>query len=292
MNAALEPRPATLDVPALFVSHGAPTLLVTDSPARRFLSGLGARFDGQQRPRAIVVVSAHWETAEPQLLANPAPETIHDFYGFPAELYAHRYPSPGAPALAERILALLQAAGYPARLDPARGLDHGAWVPLSLMFPAADIPVIQLSINPRRSPLDHWRIGRALRPLGHEGVLVVGSGALTHNLQEWMTQRYRLDAPSLPYVETFSDWLADRLGAGDLESVLGYRELAPAAVRAHPSEDHLLPLFVALGAAGLSWSAQRAHASIEYGVIAMDTYLFQVSTARPSSTPHSRSNDP
>lgn len=274
-----------MDMPALFISHGAPTLLVTDSAARRFLCGLGAQLAGTARPRAVVVVSAHWETAEPQILSNPAPATIHDFYGFPAELYAQQYPAPGAPGLAGRILGLLQAAGYPARLDADRGFDHGAWVPLSLMFPAADIPVTQLSINPRRSPLDHWRIGRALRPLGNEGVLVLGSGALTHNLQEWMTHRYRHDAPSPPYVGAFTEWLAERLAARDLESVLGYRELGPAATRAHPSEDHLLPLFVALGAAGLSWSAQRAHASIEYGVIAMDAYLFQASTSRPRSTP-------
>jgi len=259
-------------MPSVFVSHGAPTLALDDVPARRFLAGLGATLG---RPRAIVMVSAHWEADEVRVTAAERPGTIHDFFGFPAPLYDLRYPAPGAVELAHELVALLSAAGYGAEADPARGYDHGAWVPLSLMYPAADVPVLQVSINPERPPAYHWRLGRALGALRASGVLVIGSGSMTHNLQDFRRQRHDVDAPVEAYAQDFCEWFAGHLATGDLEALLAYRERAPAASRAHPSDEHLLPLYVALGAAGVSWSAERVHHGFMHGAIAMDCYLFQ-----------------
>jgi len=232
-----------MTLPSLFVSHGAPTLpLERDSPARGFLAGLGRALD---RPEAILCVSAHWEAPAPSLGLAARPETIHDFYGFPDALYRLRYPAPGAPDLARRAAALLEAAGLEPALEPARGLDHGAWVPLLLMFPEADIPVTQLSLLARAGAAAHLALGRALAPLRAAGVLVLASGGAVHNLRHW---RAGHDEPP-DWARDFDDWLAERITAGAVEELVGYRELAPAAATAHPSEEHLLPLHVALGAA-------------------------------------------
>jgi len=273
---------ASPSLPTLFVSHGAPTLALDDGPARRFLSGLGARLG---RPRAVLVVSAHWETEEVAVMATPSPATIHDFFGFPAPLYELRYPAPGAAALAARIAELLHTVGYPVTLDAARGYDHGAWVPLSLMYPAADVPVLQLSISPSKPPIWHWRLGRSLRALCHEGVLVVGSGSMTHNLRDFRGHRDDVDTPVEPYAEAFTEWFAQQLAARELEALLAYRELAPHATRAHPTDEHLLPLYVALGAAGLDWSAERLYHGFMHGAIAMDTYVFHSGAAAETASP-------
>lgn len=274
-------------VPAVFVSHGAPTLALDTGPARSFLAGLGRTLG---RPRAIVVVSAHWEADEVRVGAAARPATIHDFFGFPAPLYELRYPAPGAADLAGEIVELLTAAGYGAALDYERGLDHGAWVPLSLMYPDADIPVLQVSINPARSPAHHWRLGRVLCALRATGVLVIGSGSMTHNLQDFRRQRHAVDAPVETYAEEFSEWFAAHLADGDLDALLAYRERAPAAGRAHPTDEHLLPLYVALGAAGVSWSAERVHHGFMHGAIAMDCYLFRSVRAQASTTDFNHTN--
>lgn len=259
------------DQAALFISHGSPMLALQDSPARRFLAQLGADIP---RPKAILVASAHWETLQaPALGFARRPETIHDFGGFPPELYALEYPAPGAPEVAERAAALLQAAGYPVRRDDERGLDHGAWVPLSLMFPQADIPVLQLSLLHGATPAEHFRLGQAIAPLRAEGVLVIGSGSMTHNLRALR----RDGAEPADWVTAFSDWMAARLAGGEREALLDYRREAPFAAQNHPSEEHLLPLFVAMGAgagAGAGTAARRLHASVEYGALAMDVYAF------------------
>ena len=264
----------TLSFPAIFLSHGSPMLALQDSPARRFLQGLGASLG---KPQAIVVVSAHWETmGAPAVSLARQPETIHDFGGFPRALFEIRYPAPGAPDAAERAAALLEAQGIPVGRSPERGLDHGAWVPLSLMYPDADIPVTQLSIVRGASPAEHERLGRALAALRKEGVLVVASGALTHNLYEFRGQG--LDAPAPHWVSAFADWMKERLDAGDRDALLDYRRVAPFAAENHPSEEHLLPLFVAMGAGsegGKGAWATRLHASVEHGVLAMDAYAFE-----------------
>lgn len=257
-------------MPTLFVSHGAPTLAIVDSPARRFLAELGATLP---RPKAILVASAHWESnGGPAVSLAPQPETIYDFGGFPEELYAIRYPAPGAQDVAMRAAGLLGEAGFTVGQSAARGLDHGAWVPLRLMYPAADIPVAQVSIMRGASPAAHEKMGQALAGLRDEGVLVVGSGSLTHNLYEF--RGGAIDAPAPAWVADFGAWMKARLEAGDRGALRDYRDCAPHAARNHPTEEHLLPLFVAMGAAGEAAKAVRLHASFEYSVLAMDVYAF------------------
>ena len=250
--------------PTLFVSHGAPSLVAEQGPARDFLCALGAELP---RPRAIVVVSAHWETVAPTVGGAAAFDTIHDFYGFPEPLYRLRYPASGDPTLAERVAALIDAAGFAGRIDARRGLDHGAWAPLMLMYPQADIPVVPLSIQSQAGAAHHYRLGEALAPLRDEGVLVLASGSATHNL------RAIGDGAPPAWAEAFSAWLAARLAAGDVNALLDYRRRAPEAVRTHPTDEHLLPLFVALGAAGGA-AGERLHHSYTWGSIAMDAYRF------------------
>jgi 4,5-DOPA dioxygenase extradiol len=225
------------------------------------------------RPEAILISSAHWETSVPMLTGNPRPSTIHDFGGFPAELYQLRYPAPGAPELAARAVALLKNADITAGIDGCRGLDHGAWVPLRFMFPDADIPVVQLSLQPALGTAHHLRLGRALAPLASEGVLIIGSGHTTHNLRDWAGQRRRSEP--LRYAQAFAGWLHDRLAANDTEAIVAYREQAPDAERAHPSDEHFLPLFIALGAAGEHPVAERIIEGYEGGALALDSYLFR-----------------
>lgn len=244
-------------------------LAVEDCPARRFLSGFGGSLD---RPEAILVVSAHWETAQPTVSRVPAPATIHDFGGFPRELYTLRYPAPGAPWLADRTARLLRDAGMQAGLDPVRGLDHGAWVPLGLIYPDADIPVTQLSIQSRLDPAHHFALGAALRPLRENGVLILASGALTHNLGEFWGKS--LETPAEPWVVAFGDWMNAAVTEGRVDDLLAYRARAPYAVRNHPTDEHLLPLFAALGAGTPGVPGRRLHSSHTCGILAMDAYAF------------------
>jgi 4,5-DOPA dioxygenase extradiol len=261
-------------MPSLFLSHGAPTLPLTDTPARTFLGQLGHTLP---RPKAILVVSAHWETERPAVNAVAWNETIHDFYGFPRALYDLRYPAPGLPTMAGIITANLRDAGFETDIDGKRGLDHGAWVPLLLMYPAADIPVLQLSVQPHLGPEHHLSIGRALTGLRNEGVLIIGSGSFTHDLSE-----FRGHAPNDPapdWVNSFADWFDVALTEGRVADLLAYRDRAPYARKNHPTEEHLLPLYVALGAAGSNPRIERLHASSTYGVLRMDVYAFEAQEA-------------
>jgi 4,5-DOPA dioxygenase extradiol len=215
------------------------------------------------------VVSAHWDTALPTLTTAATNGTFHDFYGFPEELYALRYPAPGAPELAEEIAGLLETAGFDARTDGQRGLDHGAWVPLLLMYPKADIPVLQLSLQTGGGTRHHLALGEALKPLRERPVLVIGSGGATHNLREFFRPMPGLDAS---YVPEFTGWLADALGRRDLDALADYRRRAPQAARAHPTEEHFLPLLVA-AAVGES-PGERIHTALTGSSLAMDAYRF------------------
>ena len=255
--------------PALFISHGAPSIGLDPSPARDFLAGLGSAY---QRPRAILVISAHYDAGRPTLTSGAQPETIHDFGGFPDELYRMTYPAPGDPVLAAEIASLLADAGFEAGDDPARGLDHGAWVPLRLMYPDADIPVVQLSINMAETQEWHFRLGAALAPLRERGVLIIGSGSLTHNLRAVFSGGFRIDSPPPPWVTDFADWINKRLETGDTDGVLHAVEKAPHGRDNHPTMDHILPLFVAMGAGGSA--ARRIHHSTTYGALRMDAYAF------------------
>ena len=256
-------------LPTLFVSHGAPTLAIDDSPARRFLLSFG---DVLGKPRAILVLSAHFETPVATVTSSSAPETIYDFWGFPRALYDITYPAPGDPALASRVTELLSAAGIPARLDEHRGLDHGAWVPLSLMYPDADVPVVQLSIDARKGAAYHFRLGEALRPLRDEGVLIIGSGGVTHNLSHAINAPP--DAPLVEWASTFREWVADAIEGDRRDDLANYRAAAPDAVRNHPTEEHFLPLLCAMGAATPGEPRRRVHVSDSHGALAMDAYLF------------------
>lgn len=258
-----------MKMPVLFVSHGAPTL-----PLEPGDTGAAWRKLGEQlpSPSAILVISAHWETRIPTVSRAVHPETIHDFSGFPAKLYELQYHAPGAPEMAQSAALALQQAGIPVQLDDTHGLDHGAWVPLSLMFPKADIPVAQLSLQPDRDPAWHIALGRALRPLCEQGVLIVGSGSITHNLRALF--KHPQGAPAPAWVTEFCDWIAERIAAGDLDALSDYRARAPYAVQNHPTDEHLLPLFVAIGAADKIEGAQRLNNVMTYGMLAMDAWLF------------------
>lgn len=254
-------------MPALFVSHGAPYLAVDKSPANAFLKTLAAALP---RPRAILVASAHYETDTPTLSTAGRHETIHDFHGFPEALYEITYPAPGAPDVAREAHARLGAAGIAAATSSRSGLDHGVWVPLSLIFAEAELPVAPLSIQPGRDPEHHLRVGEALRPLRDDGILIIGSGAITHNLKAFV--RDDVAAPPPDWVSAFNDWVAAAVENNRTEALLGYRTAAPFAARNHPTDEHFMPFFVALGAGDDGARAERLHASYAYGGLAMDVY--------------------
>jgi len=259
----------TRPLPTLFLSHGSPLHALQAGAAGAAWAALARILP---RPRAIVMASAHWETSVPLLSGAARPQTIHDFGGFPRELYAIEYPAPGAPDIAARAVELLRAVGITAGIDGCRGLDHGAWVPLLHMFPQHDVPVVQISLQPDRGTAHHVALGRGLAPLAREGVLIVGSGHATHNLRDWM--RHRNDGAPLPYVEAFTGWLAQRVAARDVDALVAYRDAAPDAERAHPTEEHYLPLLVALGAAVPGARVEHVVSGFEGGALAMDGWLF------------------
>jgi len=245
-------------------------LAIEDSPARRFLMNLGKTLP---RPEAILVASAHWEAVGGfAVTLAPRPETIHDFGGFPEALFEIEYPVPGAPEIGSSVAELLEQAGASVKRSETRGLDHGAWVPLSLMYPEGDIPTAQVSLRRGGSPAEHEQLGKTLYKLRGEGVLVIGSGSITHNLHAYRGASMVAEVPT--WVSEFGDWIHAGLQTNQREALLDYRHQAPYAVRNHPTEEHLLPLFVAMGAAGDQPQAERLHASYEYGVLAMDMYAF------------------
>jgi 4,5-DOPA dioxygenase extradiol len=254
--------------PAVFVSHGAPTLAIEQNDTVEFLKRFGEELG---RPEAILCVSAHWNTEAPEVSGAETPETIHDFGGFPAELYRMRYPAPGAPNLAGRVCDLLDGAGLPCTISPRRGLDHGAWVPLKLIYPEAEVPVTQLSVQPEMGTAHHFRLGRALAPLRDEGVLIIATGSATHNL----SLIGRGEVPP-EWAKEFDEWLYRKITDGALEELLDYRRLAPHATVAHPTEEHLLPLFVALGAGseGPRARGRSLHRGWTWGSLSMAAYGF------------------
>ena len=254
--------------PAVFVSHGAPTLALEQNDTVEFLKRLGGRIG---RPEAILCVSAHWNTEAPAVSSAERPETIHDFGGFPDELYRMRYAAPGAPRLAARACELLGKAGLACTVSPERGLDHGAWVPLKLIYPEADVPVTQLSVQPLLGTEHHYRMGRALAPLRKEGVLILATGSATHNL----VKIGRGEVPPA-WAKEFDEWLFRKISEGALDELLDYRRLAPHAAVAHPTEEHLLPLFVALGAGSGDAQARvrSLHRGWTWGSLSMAAYGF------------------
>jgi 4,5-DOPA dioxygenase extradiol len=254
-------------LPSVFISHGSPMHALQPGAAGEAWKALGRRLG---KPRAILISSAHWETGLPMLTGAAKPQTIHDFHNFPEPLYRLRYPAPGAPELAQRAQALLKDAGIGASIDATRGLDHGAWTPLLYAYPDADVPVVQISVQPALGPRHHLNLGRALRPLTDEGVLIIGSGHMTHNLRDWSRGQ---GAPA-PYAREFQAWVFEKLKEKDVESLIDYRSRSPHGVRAHPTDEHFLPLFFALGAAPERTKPERIYDAIDSGVLAMDAYVF------------------
>lgn len=262
-------------LPSLFVSHGSPMIAIEPVPASAFLARLGPVLDAAfGRPKAIVAVSAHSLTREPALLAAARHETVHDFGGFPDALYRLRYDTPGADGLAPRVAALVREAGLPIHVLPEGGLDHGIWIPLRMSYPEADVPILPLAFPPNWSPAQLFALGRSLAPLRDEGVLILGSGSMTHNLRMvFAGGRPPLDAPEIAESAAFRQWFNERSAAADWPALLDYRAQAPHAALMHPTDEHLLPWYVAAGA-GHEGPARRIHASLTYGCLGMDAYAF------------------
>ena len=255
--------------PSLFVSHGAPTYAIEPGLAGAQLGALG-RLLG--KPRGIVVVSPHWMTSGIEISANERPQTVHDFGGFPRALYDLEYPAPGSPALTLQIQQQLAASGMPARVDVLRGLDHGAWVPLLHLYPDADVPTLQVALPFDANQNSAYALGQALAPLADDGVLIIGSGSLTHNLYE--LRMSESEGESAAYAEEFSDWIRQAVVAGDLARLREALDLAPHATRAHPTNEHFLPLLVAAGAALEYTPVTVLKGGIRHGVLSMESYVF------------------
>jgi len=234
-------------------------------------AALHAFGDAHRAIRAILVVSAHWQAPDLHITSWDHAPLIYDFGGFPSELYQIRYPAPGDPALAELIEGHLRAAGLPATLEPKRGLDHGAWVPLRLAWPDATIPVVELSL-PAVSPRALVALGEALRPLRRDGVLIAGSGGIVHNLRRVVLEDK--DAPVEPWAAAFDDWVAARVHSRDIDALVDYRSQAPNAALAVPSSEHFDPIFVALGAAFPDEEPRDIFTGFQYGTLSMRSFTF------------------
>jgi 4,5-DOPA dioxygenase extradiol len=263
-------------LPPLFLSHGSPMTALEPGATGAFWEALGPRIDTVvRRPRAILAVSAHSLAREPVLLAAAQHATVHDFHGFPEALYRLRYDCAGAPALAVQVASLLQGAGLPAHVATQGGLDHGIWTPLRFAWPAADIAVLPLAFPPDWSPARLFALGQALAPLTGEGVLLMASGSITHNLRlVFAAGLPPLDAPEIAESAAFRGWFAARSAAADWDALLDYRARAPSAELMHPTDEHLLPWFVAAGAGGRTAPALRLYDGITYGCLGMDAYAF------------------
>ena len=257
-------------LPTLFVPHGAPTFALDPGAAGAVMQQTAAALP---RPRAIVIVSPHWDTEVASVGSAKTPATIHDFYGFPQALYALDYPATGSRDASHEVIAAIAKAGLPVVEVASQGLDHGAWIPLRLMFPKAEVPVIPLSVQSHLGVPGAYALGRALAPLVDQGFLVIGSGNLTHNLGDYRIARQ--NGGQVPaYVHDFPDWLAQKIMQRDVSALLDYRHQAPEAARAHPSDEHLQPLYVALGAAGDTPGVERLYKGVSDYVLAMDAYAF------------------
>ena len=260
-------------LPSLFISHGAPSFALEPGLAGPRLTALG---DSLPRPKAVLVVSPHWMTQTPRVGTTPRPETIHDFGGFAPALYEIAYPVDGHPELAHRTVDVLRAAGLPAEADARRGIDHGAWVPLLHLYPQADVPAFQVSLPSRLDADSAWAFGQALAPLADEGVLIVGSGSLTHNLREFRSGHGHDEV----YVVEFASWVGEAVASGDADRLRRTLTDAPHAQRAHPTPEHFWPLLVA-AAGGARQPATIIEGGITHGVLVMDSFVFGANRADP-----------
>lgn len=254
-------------MPTLFISHGAPTFAMEPGKLGPLLTDLGQHMD---RPKAIVMVSPHWMTPTVRVTTSMQPATIHDFGGFPDALYEIEYPAPGAPDVATHVTDVLRHAGWQVTEDAQRGLDHGAWVPLTYLYPEADVPVIQVSMPIRLDARSAYALGQSLASLRTEGIMVIASGSMTHNLYEFRTGH----AEEAQYAKEFAGWINDTVTAKDHTRLIDALEIAPHARRAHPTAEHFLPLLVAAGAAGTTDDVTLLDGGITHGVLSMDSFVF------------------
>jgi 4,5-DOPA dioxygenase extradiol len=253
--------------PVFFISHGAPTFALEPGLLGPQLHKLGAQL---ANVKAVLVVSPHWQTRDVKVTTTPKPDTVHDFGGFPAELYTLQYPAPGQPELANAAAQLLAAAGFATSQDAQRGLDHGAWVPLYHLLPKAEVPVFQVSMPVSLTTAQALEMGRALAPLRAQGVLIVASGSMTHNLYEIRQP----DAQPEAYAREFAAWVRTAVLAHAAQPLVHYRAEAPHAARAHPTQEHFLPLLVALGAQQEGDAVQVLDGGITHGVLSMESYVW------------------
>ena len=279
----------THSLPSIFVSHGSPMMALEPRAAGAFLQRLGPAIEATfGKPRAILMLSAHTLARAPVLLAAERHAAVYDFGGFDPKLFTLRYDAPGAPALAARVQSLLAASGIAAQSVAQGGLDHGIWTPLRYAFPAADIPVLPLAWVPTQSPAEQFALGQALAPLAKEGVLIVGSGSMTHNLRRVFAGGLGAQAeqPEIAESAAFRAWFLEHGAALDWDALFAYRSQAPHAIDMHPSDEHLLPWYLAAGAGGREHAPLRLHDSITYGALGMDAYAFGPSAQRLADALH------
>ncbi len=269
-------------LPTLFLSHGSPMIAIEPGDAGLFMQRLGPVIDTTfGHPKAVLIMSPHTATRVTSVLGGAQHGAIHDFGGFPPALYALRYDAPGAPALSHEVRDLIEAAGLPVQWTPQGGLDHGIWTTLMHLYPDADVPVLPLSLVPMWSAAQTMNLGRALHRLRQQGVLVVGSGSLTHNLRRFFSRPSPVDAPEAADCAAFRAWVDQRTQAQDWTALLGWETQAPSATVMHPTDEHWLPFYFAAGAAldddaadGTGPQATCVHASVTHGHLAMDAYAF------------------
>ena len=254
-------------MPSMFVSHGSPMVVLETGPYQQALAAFGKR----TRPAAIVVISAHWgTTTEVEIASAERHHLIYDFGGFPPALYRLQYNVTGAPELAERIAQQLQPGRWQAHLNPARGLDHGVWVPLRLMYPGADIPTVEVSVPLSLSPEQLFSLGQCLAPLTGEGVLILGSGGIVHNL--FLFRGGPREQRPEPWAVEFDTWFKISLESGDIGGLLQYSQRAPHARLAVPTFEHFAPVFVTLGAAHRPATVEHIYEGFEYGHLSMRSF--------------------
>ena len=272
-------KSAMTTAPTLFISHGAPTFALEPGRLGPRLKALGEQLSGVT---AVLVVSPHWQTRDVRVMSTAAPETIHDFGGFPSALYELQYPAAGHPRYAAEAGRLLADAGFAGGLDDRRGLDHGAWVPMRHLLPGADVPVFQVSMPHGLNTASALEFGRALAPLREQGVMIVGSGSMTHNLYEFRQS----GSAAADYAIEFTQWVRRAVASNDIEGLVNYRQLAPHAERAHPTEEHFLPLLVALGARTDTEAMQVMDGGIANGVLSMESYAWGLADERTNTIRH------
>lgn len=253
-------------ISSIFLCHGAPTLAVENNEYTDFLKALGKRL----RPKAIIIFTAHWESETTMISSmDDTYDMIYDFYGFSKELYSIKYPAKGSVELAMKLQSVLRNNRIESNLNTNRGLDHGAWNVLYLMYPKADIPVVQVSVNPEAAMEKQYELGRAIRELGKEDVLIIGSGSTVHNLAtvDWSSDKTE------EWAVEFDNWLVQKVENNDKEALFNYRQLAPYAKRAVPREEHIVPMYIAMGS-GNKDKPKLLHQSYIYGTLSYICFEF------------------